>query len=94
MDVTTEGTITAAGALLARLKALGVDWIFANSGTDFPPVIEGLAEAAARSIPLPQALVLTAIVISFGTTAFLVALALRAVGETGTDHVDGGRTEE
>jgi len=38
---------------------------------------------------LPQALVLTAIVISFGMTAYLVALALRAMGETGTDHVDG-----
>jgi multicomponent K+:H+ antiporter subunit C len=40
--------------------------------------------------PLPQALVLTAIVISFGMTAYLVALALRAKGESGTDHVDAG----
>ena len=38
--------------------------------------------------PLPQALVLTAIVISFGMTAYVVALALRAKGESGTDHVD------
>ena len=37
--------MTAGGALLMRLKALGVDFIFANSGTDFPPLIEGLAEA-------------------------------------------------
>ncbi len=50
-------TLTAGGALLARLKALGVEVIFANSGTDFPPIIEGLAEAAARDIALPQALV-------------------------------------
>ena len=48
-------TITAGGAILARLKAVGVDYIFANSGTDFPPIIEGLAEAAARDIPLPKA---------------------------------------
>jgi multicomponent K+:H+ antiporter subunit C len=40
--------------------------------------------------PLPQALVLTAIVISFGMTAFLVALALRGLGETGSDRVDAG----
>ncbi|MGF1608324.1 MAG: Na+/H+ antiporter subunit C [Kiloniellales bacterium] len=40
--------------------------------------------------PLPQALVLTAIVIGFGMTAYLVALALRAKGESGTDHVDTG----
>ena len=40
--------------------------------------------------PLPQALVLTAIVISFGMTAFVLVLALRAFGETGSDHVDAG----
>lgn len=39
--------------------------------------------------PLPQALVLTAIVISFGMTAYVVALSLKAKGETGTDQVDG-----
>ena len=41
--------------------------------------------------PLPQALVLTAIVIGFGMTALLVVLALRAIRETGGDHVDGGQ---
>ena len=40
--------------------------------------------------PLPQALVLTAIVIGFGMTAFLVVLALRALGDLGSDDVDGG----
>ena len=40
--------------------------------------------------PLPQALVLTAIVIGFGMTALLVVLALRAIHATGGDHVDGG----
>ena len=39
--------------------------------------------------PLPQALVLTAIVIGFAMTAFVVVLALRSVGEMHTDHVDG-----
>ena len=39
--------------------------------------------------PLPQALVLTAIVISFGRTAFVITLALRAQGELGSDQVDG-----
>lgn len=50
--------MTAGGALLARLKAVGVDYIFANSGTDFPPIIEGLSEAAARQVDLPHALVI------------------------------------
>ncbi|MEW9856764.1 Na+/H+ antiporter subunit C [Novosphingobium sp. M1R2S20] len=39
--------------------------------------------------PLPQALVLTAIVISFGMTAIAVVLSLRTFLETGTDQVDG-----
>jgi len=51
-----------------------------------PPVIA--ADAAAYVDPLPQALVLTAIVISFGMTAVVVVMALRAYLETGNDHVD------
>ena len=39
--------------------------------------------------PLPQALVLTAIVIGFAMTAFVLVLAVRANIELGTDHVDG-----
>ena len=39
--------------------------------------------------PLPQALVLTAIVIGFAMTAFALVLALRAQGELDSDHVDG-----
>ncbi|WP_271411331.1 Na+/H+ antiporter subunit C [Pseudomonas sp. Q1-7] len=39
--------------------------------------------------PVPQALVLTAIVIGFAMTAFVVVLALRGIGELGSDHVDG-----
>ena len=39
--------------------------------------------------PLPQALVLTAIVIGFATTGFIIELALRSRHDNGTDHVDG-----
>ncbi|MFB6264871.1 MAG: Na+/H+ antiporter subunit C [Bradymonadaceae bacterium] len=46
-------------------------------------------EVAGLADPLPQALVLTAIVIGFGMTAFVVALTIKAVAERGTDHVDG-----
>jgi multicomponent K+:H+ antiporter subunit C len=52
-----------------------------------PPIITGTATG--YTDPLPQALVLTAIVISFGMTALLVVLALRGYLETGRDHVDG-----
>ncbi|KPF62188.1 NADH-ubiquinone oxidoreductase subunit 4L [Bosea sp. AAP35] len=51
-----------------------------------PPVISALA--AGYADPLPQALVLTAIVISFGMTALIVVLALRGFLESGTDAVD------
>lgn len=54
---------------------------------DRPPIVD--PAAAGYTDPLPQALVLTAIVISFGMTALLVVLALRGYLETGTDHVDG-----
>jgi len=54
--------------------------------TGMPPVIGRVAE---HTDPLPQALVLTAIVIGFGMTAFALVLALRARGELGNDHVDG-----
>jgi multicomponent K+:H+ antiporter subunit C len=39
--------------------------------------------------PLPQALVLTAIVISFATTALFLVVLLASRGLTDSDHVDG-----
>ncbi len=51
-----------------------------------PPVI---GAAPQHADPLPQALVLTAIVIGFAMTAFLIVLGLRARAELGNDHVDG-----
>ena len=39
--------------------------------------------------PVPQALVLTAIVIGFATTGLLLVVLLASRGLTGTDHVDG-----
>ena len=45
--------------------------------------------ASGYSDPLPQALVLTAIVIAFGMTAFVIVLALKARDVLGNDHVDG-----
>ncbi|MCC7548934.1 MAG: Na+/H+ antiporter subunit C [Burkholderiales bacterium] len=47
------------------------------------------ADPAAFADPLPQALVLTAIVISFAMTALLLVVLLAARGLSGTDHVDG-----
>lgn len=53
-----------------------------------PPVIA--ANAVGYADPVPQALVLTAIVIGFAMTAFVIVLALKARAELGSDRVDGG----
>ena len=51
-----------------------------------PPIIA--AGQTGYADPLPQALVLTAIVIGFAMTAFVIMLALKARAELGTDEVD------
>jgi multicomponent K+:H+ antiporter subunit C len=99
------GVVTAAGVyLLLRARTFSVVlglsllsyaanvfiFVMGRLAIGAPPVID--AATTHYSDPLPQALVLTAIVIGFGMTAFLVGLAVRAHHETGTDHVDGGET--
>lgn len=60
---------------------------------DLPPIIS--KSATGYTDPLPQALVLTAIVITFGMTALIVVLSLRAFLETGTDDVSlGGGSDD
>ena len=53
-----------------------------------------IPDPASFADPLPQALVLTAIVIAFATTALLLVVLLAARGLTGTDHVDGREPEQ
>ncbi len=61
-----------------------------------PPVVDAVIppDPAAYADPLPQALVLTAIVIGFATTALFLVVLLASRGLTGTDHVDGREPEE
>jgi multicomponent K+:H+ antiporter subunit C len=60
-------------------------------GSGRPPVLAPKAAGDPQLFtdPVPQALVLTAIVISFATTALFLVVLLAARGFTGTDHVDG-----
>ncbi|MEH7338719.1 Na(+)/H(+) antiporter subunit C [Priestia megaterium] len=51
-------------------------------------------KASSYTDPLPQALILTAIVISFGVTSFFLVLAYRAYQELGTDDMDKLRGNE
>lgn len=62
-------------------------FVMGRLSPNLPPVVQ--PEQAVYTDPLPQALVLTAIVIGFGMTAFILALAVRARNELGSDHVDG-----
>lgn len=63
---------------------------------EVPPIIPGDADAltGAAANPLPQALILTAIVISFSFFAFLLVLGYRAFQELRTDSSDDMRVAE
>ena len=56
------------------------------------PILVPLSTAAVLMLapkrPVPQALVLTAIVIGFGLTAFMLVLAHRVHEAVGTDDID------
>jgi len=68
-------------------------FIFAMSRprTNAATIIDKNAEINSANYvdPLPQSLVLTAIVIGFATTALFLVLLLVSRGLTGSDHVDG-----
>lgn len=97
----TTGVLTACGLYLTlrgrtfpvvvglTLLSYAVNlFLFSMGGltTDGAAIVNG---GGTYADPLPQALVLTAIVIGFAMTAFVVILAMRARSEVGNDHVDG-----
>lgn len=66
-------------------------FLFATGGVlpGAPPLLPGkLPDGSPMTDPLPQALVLTAIVISFGMTAVMVMMALGSWFQSGSDRVD------
>ncbi|NDV02013.1 Na+/H+ antiporter subunit C [Pseudoroseicyclus tamaricis] len=99
------GVLTAGGVyLILRLRAfpviLGIAmlsyavnvFLFSTGGlaVDAAPILGDHGEGGPYTDPLPQALVLTAIVISFGMTAVLVMIALGAYLDVGDDHINMG----
>ena len=102
------GVLTAGGVyLILRLRAfpviLGLSllsyavnvFLFSTGrlAINAPPILNKYADVSYTD-PLPQALVLTAIVISFGMTAVLVMFTLGAYLEAGDDTIDMTATEE
>jgi multicomponent K+:H+ antiporter subunit C len=94
------GALTTAGLYLVLLRrtfpvVIGLSFLsyavnvflftMGRLAVDQPPIIAAVAKG--YTDPLPQALVLTAIVITFGMTALIVVLSLRAFLETGDDDV-------
>lgn len=105
----TIGVLTAGGVyLILRLRAFAVVlglallsyavnvFLFSTGrlAVGAAPILDNYATDPAYSDPLPQALVLTAIVISFGMTAVLVMFALGAYLESGDDRIDMDPDEE
>jgi len=74
------------GIMLISAAVNLVIFLAGRIGINPPPVMAGLEEvlSAGSANPLPQALVLTAIVIGFSLVAFVGALALRIYRDTGT----------
>ena len=72
-------------------------FIFSTGGlrSGAAPILErgAAGDLATHADPVPQALVLTAIVIGFATTALFLVVLLAVRGLTGTDHVDGRERE-
>ncbi|MEM6482408.1 MAG: Na+/H+ antiporter subunit C [Pseudomonadota bacterium] len=102
------GVLTAGGVyLLLRLRTFpvilglallsyAVNVFLFSSGRlaiDQSPILSKYGEASYTD-PLPQALVLTAIVISFGMTAVLVMIGLGAYLEAESDRIDIDPNEE
>ncbi|MFT4109380.1 Na(+)/H(+) antiporter subunit C [Propionicimonas sp.] len=70
------------------LASNGVNVLFlVASGTAGGPPIIGLTAAEAMSDPLPQAMVLTAIVITLSVAAFVMTMAYRSFQINGDDEV-------
>lgn len=77
-------------ALGLGLWSYGANLLIVISGgrAGAPPILDPDAPATHFADPLPQAMVLTSIVITFGITAFLLALAYRSMTLTGDDMAE------
>lgn len=101
------GVLFAAGLYLmlsGNVQRVAIGFILLSNGVNLmvvtsaglpagarPPLLDTLGSAPTAD-PLAQAFVLTAIVIGFGTSAFLLAIGARTRRETGSDELAGRRS--
>ncbi|MET8472213.1 Na(+)/H(+) antiporter subunit C [Streptomyces sp. NPDC006422] len=93
--------LTSAGGILIHTRSLtrvlvgiivcgnGINlFVLASTGAaGFPPLLYPGVDPARVTDPLPQAIILTAVVITLATTAFVLAMAYRSSQLTGSDFV-------
>lgn len=77
-EQTREG-LTGAETLLLGLKRAGIDYIFANAGTDFPPIIEAFVALDADSVPQPVTVPHETAGVAMAHGYYLVSGSLQAV---------------
>ncbi|WP_306391533.1 Na+/H+ antiporter subunit C [Telluria beijingensis] len=84
-----------AGLMLMSYAVNLFIFVMGRLWVDAPPLTPAgsTPNPALLADPLPQALVLTAIVIGFATTALYLVVMIGSRGLTGTDHVDGKEPE-
>ncbi len=82
-------------AILGNASNLLIFTVSRLSRGGVPLIPEGqLRLAAGAADPLPQALILTAIVIGFGVLAFSIVLVERAYNAVGSDDLDDMKTTD
>jgi len=91
LTIVTSGILT--GTLVPILEKTineNAEFIFTDDLANgaFAPIVSGFTENYNYADPLTQALVLTAIVISFATTAIFLTVAYRISEEYGTTDID------
>src|SRR5437016_562393 len=79
-------TASVAEAYLALLAERGVEYLFANAGTDFAPIVEAYAKAAHSGLPAPKPLIAT-----HENLAFSMAHGYAVANTPRTGTADAGR---
>lgn len=79
VDVRKKEAQTGADAVLTGLKRCGVDYLFANAGTDFPPIIEGLSSLDPDLVPTPVTVAHETAAVAMAHGYYLVTGRMQAV---------------
>jgi len=74
-----QGEVSGAEMLLQSMRGAGIDYLFANAGTDFPPVIEAFSRLDPASVPVPITVPHETAAVAMAHGAYLVSGKPQAV---------------